>query len=133
MEGKQCVVQLLNSTDTPVKEVKTSDGTAEFFYVDPDEYYMRMYVDENGNGKWDTGNYADGLQPEEVYYYPESIKCRAKWDVAKTWNPTALPLDRQKPAKIKKQKTEKKKQVIKNRNAERARKMGLTYIPDQMK
>lgn len=132
MEGKQCVVQLLNSTDTPVKEVKTSDGTAEFFYVDPDEYYMRMYVDENGNGKWDTGNYADGLQPEEVYYYPESIKCRAKWDVAKTWNPTALPLDRQKPAKIKKQKTEKKKQVIKNRNAERARKMGLTYIPGQM-
>lgn len=75
---------------------------------------------------WDTGDYAAGLQPEMMYYYPDEIECKAKWDVTLDWNPTARPLDKQKPAKITKQKAEKQRK-IRQRNIERARKMGIAY------
>lgn len=128
MSGDSCVVQLLNASDGVVKEVETTDGNAEFYYVTPSKYYLRLYVDRNGNGQWDTGDYSKHLQPEEVYYYPEAIECRAKWDVSKTWSPKEAPLYRQKPLAITKQKPDAAKKQIRMRNAERAKKLGVQYI-----
>lgn len=124
MSGRTVICQLLNKQDKVQKQVVSTSGTAEFFYVKPDTYYLRMIVDENANGRWDTGNYDLDRQPEEVYYYPEKIECRAKWEVRKTWQPAMRRLDEQKPAEITQQKADKKK-TIKYRNAERARKMGV--------
>ena len=62
--------------------------------------------DKNGNGKWDTGEYAADRQAETTYYYPEKIECKAKWDLNLTWNPTARSLEKQKPMEITKQKPE---------------------------
>ncbi len=123
------LVQLLNAQDAVVKEVKAVNGVAEFYYLKPDKYYMRMIVDRNGNGKWDTGDYDKDQQAEEVYYYPGFIECKEKWDMTETWNPTERILSRQKPSAITKQKPEKEKK-IKNQNAERAKKLGIQYIPN---
>lgn len=128
MVGRPLIVQLLNAQDKPVKEVVTRNGRAEFFYLQPGSFYLRMIVDDNGNGLWDTGDYAAGRQPEAVYYYPEAIECRAKWDITEDWNPTARPLDRQKPSAIVQQKADKEKRIH-QRNAARARKLGITYTP----
>ena len=122
--GRPAVVQLLNSSDQVVKEVRTADGNAQFFYLPEATYYVRLIADDNGNGRWDTGDYRAGRQPEQVFYYPEGIECRKKWDVARSWNPRALPFDRQKPAAVTRQKGEKQKTVQK-RNRERAQKMGI--------
>lgn len=122
------IVQLLNSSDAVVKEAKMADGTADFFYLTPGDYYMRAFTDRNGNGKWDTGDFYQDLQPEEVYYYDKKIECKAKWDVSLAWNLTATNAARQKPEAITKQKPE-KEQKLRNRNAERARKLGKLYNP----
>ena len=126
MEGKTVVVQLLTSADKAEKTVTTTTGTAEFYYIKPGDYYLRAYIDENGNGRWDTGEFDTATQPEPVYYYPGKITCRAKWDVTQNWNPTARNRAEQKPLEITKQKPEKEKK-IKYQNAERARKLGITY------
>lgn len=126
MADTAVVAQLLDSSDKVLKEVKAEGGTAAFFYVKPGTYYMRMFVDSNGNSKWDTGDYAADQQAETTYYYPEKIECKAKWDLNLTWNPTATPGEKQKPQAITKQKPEKEK-TIKKRNAERAAKLGITY------
>ena len=131
-DGQPIVVQLLDTSDKPVKEVKTSGTTAEFFYIKPGRYYLRMFVDSNNNGIWDTGDYASGRQAEEVFYYPEPLECREKWDISKTWSPRATVLTRQKPSQITKQKAEQTRQV-KQRNAERARKLGIEYLPEMQK
>lgn len=120
------VVQLLNSQDVMVKEVSTSNGRAEFFYIKPDTYYARMFIDSNNNGVWDTGDYAADRQAETTYYYPDKIECKAKWDLTLTWNPTSRSLNLQKPMTITKQKPEKEK-TIKRRNLERAEKLGIPY------
>ena len=112
------VVQLLNNSDKVVKSVKAKAGKADFYYLNPGTYYMRMFVDRNGNGVWDPGVYDEQRQPEDVYYYPRPFELRAMWDTSQDWRPLATPLYRQKPSAITKQKPDKEKQP-KNRNAER--------------
>lgn len=126
MKGTPVIAQLLDSSDKVVKSVSTTDGTAEFYFLNPSKYYLRIIVDRNENGRWDTGEYDTDLQPEEVYYYPEAIECRANWDLSQHWNPHALPLYRQKPMEITKQKPEQEKK-IKYQNANRARSLGIDY------
>lgn len=128
LDDKPLLVQLLNGQDQVVKEVKAVNGVAEFYYLKPEKYYMRMIVDSNGNGKWDTGDYDKDQQAEDVYYYPTSIECKAKWDITESWDPASTPLARQKPGAITKQKPDKEKKV-KNQNVERAKKLGIQYVP----
>lgn len=122
------IVQLLDAQDKMVKETKTVNGVAEFYYLKPQKYYMRLIVDRNNNGKWDTGNYDSDQQAEEVYYYPETIECKAKWDLTESWDPLVRELSLQKPGAITKQKPDKEKKV-KNQNVQRAAKLGIQYVP----
>ena len=128
LHDQPLLVQLLDSQDKMVKQVKAVNGVAEFYYLKPQKYYMRLIVDRNDNGVWDTGDYDKDQQAEEVYYYPEEIECKAKWDLTESWDPTARELSRQKPGAITKQKPDKEKKV-KNQNAQRAAKLGIQYIP----
>ena len=125
------VVQLLNGSDKVFKEVTCRQHTAEFMYIKPGIYYLRAFEDTNDNGEWDTGSYDNDLQAETVCYYPDKIECKAKWTVEQDWNPMAIGAERQKPGAITKQKADKEKKV-KQRNIERARKMGIEYIPKNL-
>ncbi len=120
------VVQLLNGSDNVVKEVRAENGLTEFYYISPGLYYLRAYVDANGNGEWDTGDYSVPMQAERMYYYPKAVECKLKWDVTITWDFSATPTYRQKPSAITKQKADSSK-TIRKRNAERARNLGITY------
>ena len=115
------IVQLMSSADKAVKTIKATNGHADFYFLTPGTYYLRLFRDLNGNGTWDTGDYDQHLQPEPLYYYPSELALKAQWEITQDWNPTALPLAKQKPQKITKQKPDKEK-TIKNRNAERQRK-----------
>ena len=99
------VVELLNQNDNPV-QTRMLRGThhATFGYLTPGTYFARLFIDANGNGKWDTGNITDSIQPEEVYYYGKKLDLRANWDVEQSWNIYELALDKQKPNAIKKNK-----------------------------
>ena len=115
------VVQLMQADDKVEKQLPIRDGRVDFFYLKPGKYYVRLFNDRNHNGRWDTGSYAAGLQPEEVYYYPQVFEVRANWDIEQTWRLTDLPLTQQKPRALIKQK-ENAKKTPKSRNAERERK-----------
>lgn len=92
---------------------------------------MRAFADSNGNGIWDTGNYREDLQAEAVYYYPREIECKAMFDLTFQWNLTERPRNQQKPAVIIQQKPDKEKKRKQNRNAERARQLGIEYVKKQ--
>ena len=125
--GKNAYVQLLNASDAVVRQQPvTEKNTCDFYFLQPGtKYYIRLFIDKNGNGKWDTGNYENKLQAEEVYYFYKAWDMKANFDFEETWNIHERPLYKQKPDDIKKQKPEEKKE-IKERNKERARKLGRT-------
>ncbi|MFT5926531.1 MAG: hypothetical protein ACI9WL_001279 [Rubritalea sp.] len=58
----------------------SKNGTYDFFYLNPGDYYIRVIYDSNGNGVYDPGNFLKGTQPEEVFYNPELIQLQANWD-----------------------------------------------------
>ena len=119
-------VRLLNKNDGVVKEVLAKNGVAKFEYVNPETYYLSAFVDANGNGVWDPGDYDADLQAESVYYYPRAIEIKERWDVTQQWNLTAVPRYKQKPQAITKQKADSEKK-LKNRNLDRARELGIEY------
>ena len=120
LQDTAAVVQLMDNGDKVVRSSKAVGNRADFFYLKPGEYYLRMFIDKNGDGVWTTGEYATGRQPEEVFYFPKPLAVRARWEVEQDWDVRGIPLNKQKPEAITKQKPDAEKK-IKQRNAERAR------------
>ena len=102
-------IELLDGGDKAVRVVTVENGTAVFNYLAPNTYYARLIIDTNRNGKWDTGNFAEHRQPEDVYYYNKALKLKKNWEITENWDINSLPVDMQKPEDIKKNKPEKKK------------------------
>lgn len=125
--GPHAVVQLLSNNDAVVRQQPvTRQNTCDFYFLQPNtKYYIRLFNDDNQNGVWDTGNYEAKRQPEEVFYFPKVWEMKANFEFEETWDVKATPLDKQKLDEIKKQKPDEAK-TIKDRNKERARKLGRT-------
>lgn len=117
------IVELLDGRGKVVRRCRAPQGRADFFYLKPGDYYLRLLLDRDGDGMWTTGEFETGLPPEEVYYNPVKFNVRARWDIEQDWNFRTLPLTEQKPAELIKQKADPKK-TVKNRNAERLRQLG---------
>ena len=129
LNDSNVVVQLLDKSDNMVMQTRMArDGSAQFYYVLPGTYYARCFVDYNGNGRWDTGRYDKDRQAEPVYYYWREMEAKAKWDITQQWNVMERKRYEQKPAALVKNKGDKKKKTLKNRNAERAAQMGIEYV-----
>ncbi len=109
--------ELLDASDKPVKKAPVDRGELAFLDIKPGKYYLRYIRDDNNNGKWDTGNYEEKRQPEQVYYYPYSFEIRQNWELEQNWNVTELPVEKQKPLDITKNKpAEKKRKTTDNAN-----------------
>jgi uncharacterized protein (DUF2141 family) len=53
--------------------------------IAPGNYRLRLIQDANHDGKWTTGNYLKGIQPEKVFYFPQTITIRSNWDLTQDW------------------------------------------------
>lgn len=116
--GDNAIVQLITSDEKVVQEARTSGGRCAFYFLKPNTYYLRLILDENNNGKWDTGDYAKGLQPEKVFYYNHSLELRPMFEYSQDdWDINA-PLNEQKPLSITRQKPDQERKKM-NRNADR--------------
>lgn len=82
------IVELVDSKFKVIRKnyiTSAQDDPSYFDYLEPDNYYVRLIYDTNGNTIWDTGNYLQKLQPEEVVYYPSPIEVRANWSLPETF------------------------------------------------
>ena len=78
------IIQIIenNKNETLIQSKKVySDELVTFDYLEPKTYIIKVIEDWNDNGKWDTGNYKEKLQPETVHYFRKEIKVRSNWDV----------------------------------------------------
>ena len=108
--------ELLDGTERVVQHVPVTGGGFDMMNVLPGTYYVRLVKDRNGNDRWDTGNYAEQLQPEEVYYYPKRLNLRRNWDVDESWDIFATAIDLQKPHAIKKNRPEASRNKLKRQD-----------------
>jgi len=74
-------------TDAKGKEIysqMTQNGELEFYAIEPAKYTVRVIEDRNQNGRWDSGDWFEKIQPERVYYHKTTLDVRANWDVDQT-------------------------------------------------
>lgn len=79
------IVQVVDPQDKVVASIANNPKPV-FRYLPPKTYRVRVVVDTNGNGMWDTANYLQNREPERVVYYLNSdkkseIPLRANWEV----------------------------------------------------
>ncbi len=98
---EDAVIQLLDAKEVVYRQLPATEKTT-FEFINPGDYFMRMFADKNKNSKWDTGNYHTNTQPEEVYYFNQTLKLKPNWEVEQEWDYKLTPAPQQKPEIIRK-------------------------------
>ncbi len=76
------VFELLNKEGKIISTKSGKNNDLLFFdKLIPGNYSARIILDINNNGKWDTGNYFQKIQPEKMIFYKEEITIRPSWDL----------------------------------------------------
>jgi uncharacterized protein (DUF2141 family) len=80
------ILQLTDDKGVTKREkYATEPQLFEFSAIDPGTYLIRLILDTNGNGKWDTGDYLKERQAERVIYYSKALEVRANWELEETF------------------------------------------------
>ena len=83
------IVEITDSKGTVYASAYSEKETQiDFDAIEPNKYVLRLIYDDNKNKEWDTGDYLQKIQPEEVIYWqgPKGptdilIDVRSDWDV----------------------------------------------------
>ncbi len=99
------IIQLLNNSEKLVTEASLkSDGKVVFPMLDNGTYRVKVIYDLNGDGKWTTGDFDTGRQPEPVSYYSQEIELKTGWEAEQDWD---IGKEWVKPEKLKQKKVSK--------------------------
>ena len=80
------ILQLMTDKEALLKEFYFKNDTSfSIEYLDPGKYLIKLIYDDNGNRKWDTGNYNEKRQPERVFYYQKELTIRGNWEIEEEW------------------------------------------------
>lgn len=85
-KGAQHLLLIKAGADT-VGVITIEEATVKLRKLRPAVYTFYVIVDENGNGKWDSGNLFDKKQPEYVIASPASVDLRAGFDYITDFEP----------------------------------------------
>ena len=81
------IVELTNEKgDVLATEYSEGNTKVEFNLVEPSLFALRLIYDDNKNKEWDSGNYIEKRQAEEVVYFSKHIDVRANWDVEQVFD-----------------------------------------------
>lgn len=78
--SKKPVLQLMQGEEVKF-HVKLTSNKFHDARFRPGDYEIRILLDDNGNGVWDTGAFfGKHLQPEKVIAVPKKLSVKANWD-----------------------------------------------------
>ncbi|MBE2274081.1 MAG: Ig-like domain-containing protein [Flavobacteriales bacterium] len=79
-------LQMLNESGDVIYSKYGKESQITFNSLKPGKYQLRILVDNNENGIWDTADFANGEFAEDVYILDEKIDIRPLWEIRETWN-----------------------------------------------
>ncbi len=80
------IIQVLDPKEVVMNSKKASSAGTLFEHLRPGDYYIRLFIDKNQNGIWDSGDLDKRVQPEQVFYYSKKVSLRANWELEESWN-----------------------------------------------
>ncbi|MCO6499980.1 MAG: Ig-like domain-containing protein [Vicingus serpentipes] len=82
---EQYIIQLFMDKKLVSENSYSTITKTTYKYLRPGIYHLKLIIDTNQNGKWDTGDYFKNQQPEKVILYKKEINIRANWDNEINW------------------------------------------------
>ncbi|GAB4133423.1 MAG: Ig-like domain-containing protein [Raineya sp.] len=89
---KNYIIELLDNKKKPVrrfdsnKETLPNNRVIVWEYLPALNYQIRAIIDENKNGKWDTGDYKKRVLPEKIIFLPKELSIRENWEVSEKFS-----------------------------------------------
>jgi hypothetical protein len=82
------ILELTNTKGVTIATRYTdkADTKIEFNTLEPNLFSLRLIYDDNNNKEWDSGNYLEKRQAEEIVYFSKEIDVRANWDVEQVFD-----------------------------------------------
>jgi uncharacterized protein (DUF2141 family) len=85
-KGK-AVVELFRASPvfSDTVHVNNLSGKIIFPFVRAGNYVLRAFIDENGDGRWTTGDFEKKSQPEPAFINGQQVQVRAGWELELNW------------------------------------------------
>lgn len=81
------IIELTNARgDIIASDYSEGETKINFKLIEPNSVIVRIIYDTNKNKEWDTGDFIEKRQPEEVIIIDKNFPVRANWDVIETIN-----------------------------------------------
>ncbi|KAA9340009.1 Ig-like domain-containing domain [Adhaeribacter soli] len=74
-------LEVLNEKGKVIRRL-TNPKTFRMENQHPGNYQLRVKIDENNDGKWQTGDKKLKTMPEKIYLYPKTISVRSNWEIS---------------------------------------------------
>ncbi len=89
-------IQLLNEKNEPAYQKYTNQPEVAFVNIKPGTYRLRILVDNNENGYWDTADFSTETLAEDAYLFKKvgekdvmsKINARQMWEINENWDLT---------------------------------------------
>lgn len=80
-------IQLLNTQNNIIRTKKITDNETniKFSELNAGTYSIRILVDNNENGRWDTADLSTNTPAEDYYLFPKKLEVRQLWDLVEDW------------------------------------------------
>ncbi|NND76678.1 MAG: hypothetical protein HKN39_00650 [Flavobacteriales bacterium] len=85
-EPANYIIELFEGARVERRESFSDSTLFVWDWIVSGEYQLRIYNDENGNGVWDTGNYFEKRQPEQLMLFDTPIQLRPNWLLEQKWD-----------------------------------------------
>ncbi len=80
------IIQVLDPKETIIQAKPADPSGTTFEHLKPGDYFVRLFLDVNQNGVWDTGDLEQRIQPEEIIYFNMKLSLRSNWELEEKWN-----------------------------------------------
>ncbi|MCS4303671.1 Ig-like domain-containing domain [Chryseobacterium sp. BIGb0232] len=81
-------IQLLDSSDKVVYQKYTKGDRVKFDILKPNEYIVRILVDNNNDKYWDEADFATETFAEDAYVFYKKALVKALWETREEWDLT---------------------------------------------
>jgi len=102
------VLQLIDSKEAVIRQQAARAKGNVFEYLTPGDFFVKLFIDVNQNGIWDTGDVLLRRFPEQVYYYSKKLSLKANWELEESWDYKSTTDPYRKPDELDKTKKDKK-------------------------
>jgi hypothetical protein len=77
---KSFIIQILDDGYKQVEQSISNISNFKFTYIKAGKKRIRVLIDENGDGKWEKGDFKKRIPPEKIFFFKEVIEVKPNWD-----------------------------------------------------